>query len=143
MNKFLKLFLGLFSITVFACSIEQSPIDYGKDACNFCKMNIVDKQYASELVTQKGKAFKYDSIECMIREIKVFDENEIALHLISDYSNPGILVDAIKSTYLISEKLPSPMGANLTGFFLKEKALTIQKEKGGVIYSWFELKELF
>ncbi len=105
-----------------SCSIESEPIDYGKDACHYCKMTIVDRQHSAEIVTQKGKAFKYDAIECMMQETKNIDESEIALFLIADYSIPGELVNAAKSTYLISESVPSPMGANLSGFAKKENA---------------------
>ncbi len=144
--KSFKLFLILFIIlfTLTSCAIEQSPIDYGKDACYFCKMNIVDRQHAAEIVTDKGKPYKYDAIECMMQDIKEREnEFEVALYLITDYSEPGKLIDAVKATYLISEKLPSPMGANLTGFAKKEDAIKTQTEKDGNIYSWNELKELF
>jgi copper chaperone NosL len=127
----------------YGCSIKESPINYGKDACNFCKMNIVDNQHAAEIVTAKGKPFKYDAIECMVEELKSHDENEVSLILITDYSNPGKLIDAIYATYLISENLPSPMGANLTGFSEKESAIKILDIKGGKLYSWSELKGMF
>jgi copper chaperone NosL len=106
-------------------------------------MTIVDQQHAAEIVTKKGKPFKYDAIECMVRDIKNEKENEFSLFLINDYSRPGNLVDAKLSTYLISENLPSPMGANLTGFQNKEEAQLILKEKNGRLYTWTELKELF
>ena len=143
MKRFIILILFLALCALTACTIEQSPIVYGKDACHFCKMNIVDKQHAAEIVTQKGKAYKYDAIECMIRDVLKRDETEIALFLITDYYNPGKLVDATKALYLISENLPSPMGANLTGFESKSKAEETQKEKSGTLYSWDELKRVF
>ena len=143
--KALKNIFAFFLIIVLitSCSIESEPIEYGKDACYYCKMNIVDRQHAAEIVTKKGKAFKYDAIECMMKDIKDRDESEIALFLMTDYSTPGKLVDATKSTYLISENLPSPMGANLTGFEIKENAVKIQEEKTGKLYSWDELKNKF
>ena len=80
----------------------------------------------------------------MMQDIKEREnEFEVALYLIADYSEPGKLIDAAKAAYLISEKLPSPMGANLTGFAKKEDAIKIQNEKDGNIYNWNELKELF
>jgi copper chaperone NosL len=140
----LILVLLCISLVLTSCAIEQSPIDYGKDACYYCKMNIVDKQHAAEIVTDKGKPYKYDAIECMMQDIKEREnEIKIELFLITDYSTPGKLVDALNSTYLISENLPSPMGANLTGFEKKEDALEKQKEKDGALYSWDELKKLF
>lgn len=141
----MKLIFVLIGISSFfiACTVEESPIVYGKDACHFCKMNIVDKQHAAEIVTKKGKPYKYDAIECMIKDIETRDVNDIALFLMTDYLTPGKLVDATTATYLISDKLPSPMGANLTGFKSKIKAEEIQKEKSGTLHSWDELRELF
>ena len=139
-NIFILIFVLFLTVS---CTVEESPINYGKDACNFCKMNIVDRQHAAEIVTKKGKAFKYDAIECMVREIKEKDENEIAHFLINNYTAPGKLVDAVSATYLISENLPSPMGANLTGFNNKEDAEIVLKEKNGTLYTWTELKGLF
>ena len=141
----MKLISGLIAISFLSasCTVEESPIVFGKDACHYCMMNIVDKQHAAEIVTQKGKPFKYDAIECMMRDILERDESSIALFLMTDYFSPGKLVDATEATYLISENLPSPMGANLTGFQSKSKAEEIQKEKGGTLYSWDELKRVF
>lgn len=141
----MKSVLGLIVIgfLLASCSVEKSPIVYGKDACHYCKMNIVDKQHAAEIVTQKGKPYKYDAIECMMRVIAEKEENSIALFLITDYFSPGELVDATKATYLISENLPSPMGANLTGFQSKPKAEEVHRENGGTLYTWNELKQVF
>ena len=130
-------------LLLMSCSIEPEPIVYGKDACSFCQMNIVDNQHAAQLVTKKGKVFKYDAIECMIRGLKKKDEINIALYVITDYSEPGKFTDAVQATYLISENIPSPMGANLSGFKSKETASSIQKEKEGTLYTWNELKNKF
>ena len=135
--------LTLISLLLASCTVEESPIVFGKDACHYCMMNIVDKQHAAEIVTQKGKPFKYDAIECMMRDILERDESSIALFLMTDYFAPGKLVDATEATYLISENLPSPMGANLTGFQSKSKAEEVHKAKGGILYSWNELKLVF
>ena len=49
-----------------ACTPAPKPIEYGSDMCHYCKMTIMDKQHAAELVTDKGKVFPFDAIECMI-----------------------------------------------------------------------------
>ncbi len=136
----LIIFAGLYFVS---CAIGPEDINYGSDVCSGCQMTIVDNQHAAEFVTHKGKVYKFDAIECMMSDIKKQGENNIALYLINDYSMPGKLIDALNATYLISENLPSPMGANLTGFGNKTDADMIQKEKKGKIYSWNKLKEKF
>lgn len=139
--KSINTLLFLAIATIFtACSVEPVPIEYGQDACNFCKMNIVDRQHAAEIVTTKGKAFKYDAIECMMQDLKNWPEADIAFYLMTDYDTPGKLIDATKGNYLISEGIPSPMGANLTGFESLEKATQVHAEKGGELLNWMELK---
>ena len=50
------------------------------------------------------------------------------------------MIDAKTATYLISEEIKSPMGANLSAFSLKSKAEELQKKHGGVNYTWETLK---
>ena len=115
MKKILSLMIVL-SMILTSCSVEPQPITYGSDACHYCKMNIVDNQYATELVTKKGKVYKYDAMECMLNEMKEMDSEEIAFYLTNTFDKPGELVEAEKAIYLISENMPSPMGANLSAF---------------------------
>ena len=136
-NLFALLIIGFVMI---ACSKERKPIKYGEDQCAYCSMAIVKKTHSAQLVTEKGKQHKYDAIECMVnhkRENQSKFDN--ARFFIANYSNPGEMINAKKATYLISKELPSPMGANLTGFKDSVQAKKIQKKKGGKLYNWQEL----
>jgi copper chaperone NosL len=123
----------------FSCNVSPSPIDYGNDGCHFCKMTIVDKVHAAEIVTKKGKTYKFDATECMINFIDDFDSTEIALYLSNNYTEPEVLIDATKATFLISENISSPMGAYLSAFKNRADAENSQAEKTGVLYTWEEL----
>ncbi len=126
-----------------ACTVEPVPINYGSDACNFCKMNIVDSQHAAEFVTKKGKVYKFDAIECMMNQMKDFGSEEIALYMVSDYSTPGELTDAVAATYLKTEAIPSPMGGFLTGFKEMAEAEKILSNAEGEKFDWNQLKIRF
>lgn len=126
-------------LLIFSCNVSPKPIDYGSDGCSFCKMTIVDKTHAAEIVTKKNKAYKFDATECMVNFMADFDTSEIELYLSDNYSEPGTLIDATKATFLISKKIPSPMGAFLTAFKIKSDAEKVQTEKGGEVYTWEEL----
>jgi copper chaperone NosL len=141
MTKSLFGLSALVLLLVSSCKVEPEEINYGKDGCHFCMMTIIDRQHASEMVTAKGKAFKYDAIECLINDLKKRDDSEIALILTSDYNNPGTLISAESATYLISEAIPSPMGAFLSAFSNKAEAETVKSAKGGRLYSWQEVKK--
>jgi len=136
--------ISLLTLVILSCSVEPKAIEYGTDACSFCKMTIVDRQHAAELVSKKGKVFKYDAIECMIRDLKRNRSvSEIAFFLIADFTGKGEFTDAQKATYLISNNIPSPMGANLSGFKDKNAAEKIKNMESGELFSWTELLERF
>lgn len=131
--------LALF-LLMLGCNAAPQPIDYGSDGCSYCKMTIVDKTHAAEIVTTKNKAYKFDATECLVNFMHEFDTSDIELYLVSNYSEPGTLVDAKNATFLISKNIPSPMGAFISAFNKKAGAETMQAEKGGDLYSWEELR---
>lgn len=127
----------LFAVT--SCEVKPAPINFGTDSCHFCKMTIVDQQHAAQYVTKKGKQFKFDAVECMLNDLSENGMENLALMLVSDYVNPGAMTDATKATYLISEGIKSPMGANLSSFSGKAAAEETLKTHGGELYSWEEM----
>ena len=128
MKLFLLSFL-LFIIGFSSCSVEPKPIAYGDDHCHYCDMTVVDKTHAAEYTTKKGKSFTYDAIECLVNDVnEQNNESTMAFILVADYSNPGELVDATTATFLISENIKSPMGANLSAFSNKDVAKKHQTE---------------
>lgn len=143
MNRVFLTFLTLGLFIAISCKIEPQPINYGKDQCHFCKMNIVDQQHAAQYVTKKGKQFKFDAIECMLNDLAEKNKTEISIFLVSDYGNPGTMTDAQIATYLISKEIKSPMGAFLSAFSNKETALETLQTNGGKIYSWSAIKEKY
>lgn len=136
-------FIILSVFTIVSCSIKPDPINYGSDGCHFCSMTIVDKQHAAEIVTDKGKSFKFDASECMMNHIKSIDQTTISMFLVNDFNQPGTLIDATEATFLISKNIPSPMGAYLSAFKSKEAAETIQSLNEGELYTWEALSFMF
>jgi len=131
--------LLLLLLLFFNCNVSPKAIDYGHDACHFCKMTIVDKLHAAEIVTKKGKIYKFDATECMIHFLEDVDQSTTQMFLTNHYLEPETLIDATKATFLISKNIPSPMGAFITAFENKTDAETVQSEKNGTLYTWEEL----
>src|SRR5690606_12451098 len=77
-----------------ACKPEAQAIDYGFDSCTHCKMTIADNRYGAELVTQKGKVYKFDAIECLAAFKETDSEEAYAMLLVTDFSEPGVFIDA-------------------------------------------------
>lgn len=125
-----------------SCKIEPKEIDFGLDACHFCKMTIVEKPFASEIVSTKGKIYKYDAIECMIKNQQVETLNA-ALFLVYDIEKTTDFIDAEKSYYVISEQINSPMGENLGAFLTKTSAENYVKNNGGKLFNWTAINNYF
>ncbi len=142
MKIFQRLFLLLIlSSFLISCSVEPRDIDYGQDHCTLCDMTVVDKTHGAEYVTKKGKAYTFDSVECLVRKInQENNEEQLAFILVDDYNRPGVLINAKDAFYLISEKIKSPMGANLSAFASKEAAEKAKSQYGGKVYSWLKIK---
>lgn len=135
----------LFAALLLAsCSPKPEPIDYGNDICDFCKMNITDNKYAAELVTSKGKVYKFDSIECLFqfKDLEFKSDDEIHSELVNDFSNPGELIDLRKSFFLKSEVFRSPMGMNVLSVSSEEKLNEIKSQHGGEILTYNEVNKL-
>ncbi len=133
--------LALVSTLFIACSAKPQPINYGTDACHYCEMTIVDRQHASQLVTAKGKAFKFDAIECMVHATQdEFKETEIMHYLVTDFQQPGELIDATNASFLVSKQLQSPMGANLSAFKNEEAGRKAQEKFTGTLFTWNEIQ---
>lgn len=126
-------------LLTISCKIEPQAIEYGKDQCSFCAMNIVDRTHASQYVTKKGKQFKFDAIECLVHEVNEKGLNEIEILLVADFGNPGSMINATTASFLISEQIKSPMGANLSALNSVEKAQEIQSQYTGEIFNWEQL----
>ena len=57
-----RLSLLIILCSFFSCSKTPQPINYGTDMCHFCQMTIVTKTHAAQMVTTKGKQYKFDAI---------------------------------------------------------------------------------
>lgn len=131
MKKLLPL---IFTVLFFvACNTEPQPIAFGHDACHFCEMTIVSPAYAAQVVSHKGKQFNYDAIECMVNDLAGL-EADMAVTQVSDFSNPGNMIQVENARFIINDSLNSPMGKNLA-------ALRENESSTSDSFSWEELKD--
>jgi copper chaperone NosL len=141
-----KILLLAAILSFSACSIETELINYGKDNCTFCKMTIMDKQFGTELVTLKGKVFKFDDLSCMSKYMKTAELHEADCKhvVVSNFEKPGEFIDFNKAFYIQSENLQSPMLGNTAAF---NSEISTQKfassDSLAKNITWTEIKDLF
>lgn len=99
-----------------SCAIEPEPINFGEDACVYCKMTIADPKFGAELVSEKGRVYKFDAIECMVPYIKE-NPNPGFKHVMAiAYDQPAILANVDSLFFVQNGNFKSPMGKNLAAF---------------------------
>jgi len=139
--------LSIFLLLLFAlanCKSDPEPINYGHDECEFCRMQISDNRYGTELVTDKGKVYKFDSIECLIEfaivKNLIGDENQ--KFLVTDFATPESFIDAANAFYVQNDNFRSPMGLNVAAFESEVSRQKFVAESGGSLLNWVDIIEL-
>ncbi|MEW6506823.1 MAG: nitrous oxide reductase accessory protein NosL [Bacteroidota bacterium] len=132
------IFLLVISIAI-SCQSGPEPIAYGEDNCANCMMTISDPKYGSELISDKGKIFKFDSIECLADYSTKVDSKTVRSMWVTDFSAKGNFLNAKDARFLRSDNLRSPMGLNLSAHKNNEELNLVKSEVSGEIYRWNEL----
>jgi copper chaperone NosL len=142
-SAFLLLIILLLLI-VSSCGSNPEPINYGHDECDFCRMLITDNRYGAELVTDKGKVFKFDEAGCMIEYamVKNLTGDANQKFLVTDFANPETLIDASSAFYVQNENFRSPMGSNVMAFNGEISRQKFVTESGGSLLNWIDVIEL-
>lgn len=140
------LFLVLSTLFLGACSSGPEPIRYGKDECAHCKMTLTDKRFGAEIITDKGKVFKFDDLNCLTDYLKSGEVQQAAVaQMVSvDFKNSPAFVDVKKAFFLQNEVVKSPMRGDVATFSSQADLESVQKELGGgKSLSWEEVLRAF
>lgn len=134
--------IALFSLFSFAsCSSGPQPVKIGVDQCSFCKMGISDTRFAAELITQKGKLYKFDDIHCMLSFVSApeWDKSTVKNYYLANFSQPDQWLEAENALLLKSDQLKSPMGGNSAAFANEADRKSASDEFSGTVISWNEI----
>ena len=142
MKSILTFFL-FGTICLASCQRQFEPITYGRDACTHCKMTIMDRRFAAEIITSKGRAIKFDDFGCLLNWVK--DENfqdKDALIFVADFNNPGSrFLDARHALFIHSDGFRSPMNGNLAATASRAVAQKLNTDSHSPVLTWISLKK--
>ena len=130
--------IGFFlTVALGSCSTEPQKIAYGKDLCEECRMTIMDAKFGAEIVTKKGKAFKFDDAHCIGQFLKAgkVKGDEVGQTLFIDYEN-GDFIDGAKTLFVVSPQLKSPMNSNAAAFANRKSADEVAVMTKGKVVDW-------
>ncbi|MGB9772158.1 MAG: nitrous oxide reductase accessory protein NosL [Candidatus Kapaibacteriota bacterium] len=138
-------FLLIFAlILLISCGGGDKPeeIKYGIDVCEFCKMTIVDPKWGAEIMTSKGKIYKFDVVECMVAySLSKLKPNEIKHYWTINFTKPKSFIDATTAIYIRTLQYPSPMGLNSLAIENIADTTKLNLVKGFEILSWKDVVE--
>lgn len=131
----------LVAILFLSCTTDPERIQYGKDTCHACKMTLMDKKFGAEIVTAKGKVYKFDDVNCMVNFINsgYLADETLEHKLVVDYTQPGKLIPAEHAFYLKSDAIRSPMASEVAAFEIEKVMLKHKSKLKGIYLAWGEL----
>lgn len=133
--------VAIISIFFYSCNVKPIPLIVGNDICSYCKMPYSDIRYGAELITKRGKIYKFDDVHCMIAFFNDHtNETKNAKVFFVNFENNADLIP-LKNTFLIkSNQLHSPMNGNIAAFNTSTNALQKAEKYAGTIVEWNDLQ---
>lgn len=126
------------TLFVQSCSIGPEPLSIGKDQCNFCKMKIAETHFGCEVVTAKGKVYKFDDISCaaqFINKENIQTDNLFGV-FVSNYASENELLNTKDCIFFKSEEFRSPMNGNIAAFSNRDEMSKVIGEMHGEEITW-------
>lgn len=128
---------------VFYSCVDAGPqaIHLHSDPCDFCRMTISDGRLATELITKKGRIYKFDDLVCML-EYRQEQKPLTRKYYVSDYTKPNTLIDADNAWFIRHDSLKTPMGGNIVAFASKQTAIEYAARLNAVVESWTKVEKM-
>jgi copper chaperone NosL len=128
------------SLLLQSCnSVGPDPIKLNKENCAFCQMTISDGRFAAELITEKGRIYKFDDLICMMHFSKENNHRTYKDKFVNDYNEVNTLIKVKDSYFIHSINIRSPMGGNIAAFANKDLAENFTLDWHTKVFSWEHL----
>lgn len=131
--------LGILLVPAFLYSCfndKPVPIKLNADNCDFCMMGISDGRHGAEIITEKGRIYKFDDIACMAHYCKDHKETKIKKYYVHDYTKNNELIPAESAFFVSGGAIKSPMNGNIAAFTDKSEAKAFEAQSKGLEIEW-------
>jgi len=118
---------------------EQSlRVQYLKSQCDYCRMLFQERAFGAQMQLENDSIRVFDDPECLAAYLITnrFPETRIRRIWTVDYGRPTTLVDARSAIFIRSNKVLSPMGANIAAFGTTAEADSAFARIGGERMDW-------
>ena len=132
------------SLIMFACNnTEPKPIKLNSDSCEFCKMTISNGKFGAEVITQKGRHYKFDDMSCMLQYVKGNPQVKYSSFFVNDYLQDNTLIPAESSFYLKGGSINSPMRGNMAAFGTQAHANEHKQKLNAETRTWAQIFQAY
>lgn len=137
----LSLFFIASVVLLQGCDSSADAITYGKDQCHYCKMIISDRSFGAELITDKGKIYKFDDTHCILSFLKSGDlqQPQIAAVFLVDYAQKEKLIPAETAFLIRGDAIKGPMAGTIAAFETEASMQSFQLKWKAQQVSWNEV----
>ena len=107
-------------------------------------MKLEDYRFGGLILTQKGKSYKFDSLECLLRfQAQKLNINEaIKARYVFHSFKKGEIIELEKAHFLKVPNLNSPMGIGILASDSAEEITKAKNEFGGEVMTWPQVENL-
>jgi len=132
--------IAIAMLTLSSCgSDEAKPIILNTDSCDFCKMTISNGKFGAEVITEKGRYYKFDDVACMVQYVKTNTSVTYTSFFINDFLQENTLIPAQTGFYLKGGTLASPMRGNVAAFKTEAASRNYRDKLGATSITWGEV----
>ena len=139
-NKLVLLYIaGLLWLS--SCSSGPEPFAFGKDLCHTCKMGIIDPKFGAELITKKGKVYKFDDVSCLNFYLRsnATEPADISQLQVINFEKENDFLPIDQAIFIHGPAVKSPMGSHAAAFASRDKAEKMNTSLQGELLSWKEV----
>lgn len=134
-------FLLLPALLLFSCGeTRPEPAKLNADNCDHCKMTIADAKFVAELITPKGRIYKFDDISCLQSYRKENPDKEGVKLYVANFEKPEQLLPVGEAVFVRGEQINSPMGGNIAAFGTQKSAEDFSAERTAQILMWRDIQ---
>jgi copper chaperone NosL len=131
----------LLITAVVSCNVKPQSLQLGKDNCYFCKMTVSDARFGAEIITRKGRIYKFDDVHCLLAFLR---SDELPAKEIKDvyfvtFDGDHGFVRSQDAALLKSDGLHSPMNGNVAAFSNDDSLRQTMGLVKGTAVTWKEL----
>jgi copper chaperone NosL len=130
-------------VLLSSCSTGPEALKIGKDNCDFCKMTISDNRYGAEIITRKGKVYKFDDSHCLFSFIqsKTVEKKDLDKVYLADFMSEHALIKAEDAFLLQSDSFRGPMNGNMAAFSNIDSMRKVAQQYKGNVVTWKQLNQ--